>query len=331
MRRFLKKRYILGLIVLLAIGFWWKSRTKTTVEVKTATVQRKDLVSTLVVSGKVDAERKASLTFGSAGKLAFVRAFAGQPVTAGEWLAGLDLGDLQATERAARYNYLAADANAKYIEDTVKNKDSTESFLEKSTRVSAQTTRDKAYDAWLVAQKAVRDATLKSPIAGVVTSSTVSVAGDTVGVTDGMTVVDPASLYFDVAVNEDDITRVYVHQDVTIVLDAFKDVKIPATVSRVGYATKIGDTGATVLPIWVTFSCDSVGQVCSQLKVGLNGDAELKLGEAKGALVLPIEAVKDGEVQMKDGTKKKVTTGLESDFEVQITSGLQEGDVVVVQ
>ena len=191
MKRFLKKRYILLLIAVVALGFGWRNRSKPAAEVKTATVVRKDLVSNLVVSGKIDAERKATLTFGSGGKLAFVTVQAGQEVKAGQWLAGLDLGDLQAAERAAHYNYLAADANAKYVEDNVKNKDSSESFLEKSTRVTAQTTRDKAYDAWLVAQKAVRDAILKSPIAGIVTSSTVSVAGDTVGVTDGMTVVDP--------------------------------------------------------------------------------------------------------------------------------------------
>lgn len=328
-KRFLKKRYLVLLLVLLAVGWWWRSRSTATVEVKTATVKRQDLVSTLVVSGKVDAEKKASMTFPAAGTLAFVSVQNGDEVKRGQALAGLDLGDFQAAERAAWYNYQAADAQAKYVEDTVKNKDTSETFLEKSTRVTAQTTRDKAYDNWLTALRTVREATLYSPIAGRVTATSVTAAGDRVGVTDGVSVVDTSTLYFDIAVNETDISKVFVGQDVHISLDAFDGKTFVGKVKRIGYGTKIGDTGATVLPVWIQFVQGEVKP--EDMKIGLNGDAELKLGEAKQALVLPIEAVRDGEVETRDGKKIKVATGLESDFDVEIKSGLNEGDVVVIK
>ncbi len=197
----------------------------------------------------------------------------------------------------------------------------------KSDRVSAQTTRDKAYDSWLAAKRAVGYATLRSPLDGVVTDVTVTTAGDTVSLTDGVTVVAPETIYFATTVNENDLGKVYVGQSANITVDAYPDEHFSGVISRMGYATEIGDTGATVLPIYINLP----PAAAEKMKLGLNGDASLVLGEAKGVLVLPQEAVVDGKVTLQNGQEKTVKTGIESDLDIQIIEGLNEGDVVLVK
>lgn len=332
MKKFISKKKIALILVLLLLGGWWFLRPKNDqVEVKTAKVERKDLIQELTVSGKIQAEKRATLNFMSAGKLSFVKVTYGDKVKQGDWMAGLNTGDLLSAERSAYYTYLAYDAAAKKVEDDLKGKDGSETFTEKSTRVSAQTTRDKAYDAWLDAQRAVSYAVLKAPFDGVVTDVTVTTVGDNVGVTDGISVVDPSTISFETEVNENDLQRVFVGQEAYVQLDAFGEEKFVGKVKRIGFATKIGDTGATVLPLWIELGCGEAGIDCEKFKIGLNGDATLKLGEAKNTLVLPAEAVRDGKVVLEDKTEVEVQTGLESDFEIEIKSGLTEGQTVVIK
>jgi len=55
------------------------------------------------------------------------------------------------------------------------------------------------------------------------------------------------------------------------------------------------------------------------------------LGRAENTLYLPYEAVIDGEVTLPGGEKKKVETGLETDTDIEIKAGLNEGEKVVVK
>src|SRR3990167_10771011 len=144
MLSFLKKWWFLVLIIGLILAFmgYRQFGPKDTSKLKSYTVKKVDLKDSLSFSGGVDADEKATMVFQTSGKLAFVEVSEGEKVKKGQLLAGLDTGDLKAAERAAYYKYLAADANAKYVEDTVKDHDKDESFLQKNNRVTAQTDRE---------------------------------------------------------------------------------------------------------------------------------------------------------------------------------------------
>ena len=121
MRRFLAKKTItIGVVVFVIVaGWWWRgqqARAKVLQNRWVVTVEKQDVVDSLTVSGKVTARRLAQLNFPVSGKLAFVRVEEGDEVTKGEWLMGLDTGDLKASETKAWYSYLAADANAKELD-----------------------------------------------------------------------------------------------------------------------------------------------------------------------------------------------------------------------
>jgi len=333
MRKFLTRRnVVIGAIVLAVIGIWWwrgrAAKRLAAEQVKVVAVERKDVVETLTVSGKVEAKKKAILNFPVPGKLGFVRVSEGDEVQKGAWLMGEDLGDLQAAQTRAYYAYLAADANAKQVEDEVKGHDSDETYEQKNARVGAQTARDSAYEAWLVTQRGVANSILKAPFAGIVTGLTTEVVGDTVGVTDGATVVDPASLYFEVEIDESDVGKTFTGQEVKLKLDAFEGREFSGSLTEIGFVSRVSSTGATVYPAKVMFEND---EETKRLRLGMNGDAEIIMGKTGAVLTVPVEAVVDGKVEREGGEKINVEMGLASDTDVEIKSGLNEGDKVVIK
>lgn len=321
-----KRLIIFGLITLVAFISWrvWASKNKVKSEIKTATVVRKDVVSQLVASGKIVADRTATLNFPTSGKLGFVNVKTDDNVVAFQTLAGMDVADLDTAISKAWYAYLAADAAAKKAEDDVKGHDADETFTQKNTRVAAQTARDAAYDAWKSAVRSKRNSYLVAPFAGIVTNISVSAAGDTIGVTDGITVVDPTSLRFLAEIDETDIGKIYLGQKVALKLDAFADKEISGDVQHIAFTATTSDSGGTVYGI--NIKPDET--LISSLRVGMNGSATMVLDKAVDVLALPIEAVVDGEVRFSDKIKKKVVTGMASDVDIEIKSGLSEGEKV---
>lgn len=333
MRKFFTKRNIIILVILLiAAGWWWRSKNQAAngSEVKEVAVTRGEVVSSLSVSGEIMADTKAVLNFSMAGRVAYLGVKEGDTVKKYQVLSYLDPGDLETGVTRAYYAYVAADANAKKIEDDMKNKGASESFAEKNIRVAAQTARDTAYDAWLAAQRAVRNAKLVAPFAGRVTSMTFDAVGDTATVTDGITIVDPESMYFSAEVDEQDVGRVMTDQSVKVKLDAFEGQVFEGKIADIGFEARTSSTGATVFPVKVKFG----PEMLSKLRLGMNGDAEIVFEVKENVLKLPFDAVVDGEVTQKsdDGEKKiKVEVGIEGENDVEIKSGLNEGDKVLIK
>ena len=334
MKKWLIKRNVVVLIAVVleaggGINIRIQSKSKARNGGRVVSVERQDVVLSLTVSGEIKAEKQAILNFNATGRLGYIGVKEGDEVIKSQLLASLDLGDLQTAEVKARYSYLAADAYAKKIEDEVKGHDADETFTQKYNRVSAQTARDIAYDAWLAAQRAVRNGKLISPMNGIVSAATVTVMGDTVSITDGVTVVDPASLYFSGEVDESDVGKITMNEVVSVSLDAFPGETFGAVISEVGFVSSLSSSGATVFPIRIKLDKG----ITSKLRIGMNGDADIILDARKNVLSLPVEAVMDGKVTLwgKEAKQTEVKTGLEGDLLVEITSGLNEWEKVVIK
>lgn len=316
------------MLVLVAgfIGWRWQvNKNKAKETIKTVAVVRKDVVAQISASGKIVVDKMATLNFPISGKLAFVNVVAGDKVTAYQTMAGMDVADLDTSVTKAWYSYLAYDAATKLAEDQVKDHASDETFAQKNTRVAAQTARDTAYDAWKLALRAKQNSYLVAPFAGMVTNVTVSSAGDTIGVTDGITVVDPQSLRFRAEIDETDIGKIYVGQDVILKLDAFGGEQMPGKVERIAYNSSISDSGSTVYQIDIKILRD---EDTKRLRLGMNGDVAIVLERVVNVLSLPAETVTGNEVITADGTKKQVVTGVAGDVDIEIKSGLNEGELV---
>lgn len=324
-RALTRRNLIILAVVLGAIGFgFWTFRPKAPAPETTYTVTKGDITEVVLASGEITASRAVSLNFPTTGKLAYVNVKVGDVVDKYESLAGMDTADLDALVTSSYYRYLAADAEAKLIEDQVKDHSTDESFSQKAARVAVQTSRDIAYDTWLAAKRDLADSRLVAPFAGVITQSTVSAPGDRIGAADLISLVDPTSMYFEAEVDETDINKIKVGQLVELSFDAFASTT-SGKVNQIGFVSRLSDSGSNIYPVRISVLVADL----PEFRIGFNGDARISIAQTQNTLKLPLEAVADNEVTLVDGTKKTVETGLVGETEIEIKSGLNEGDIVL--
>jgi macrolide-specific efflux system membrane fusion protein len=338
MMSFVKKRWYLVLIVGLILVFvgYRQFGPRDASKAKSYLVKKVDLTETLSFSGGVDAEEKATMVFQTTGKLSFVKVTEGIIVKKGWLLAGLDTGDLKAAERAAYYKYLAADANAKYVEDTVKDHDKDESFLQKNNRVTAQTDRDTKYDSWLTAQRTLRYATLYSPIDGVIYSVTDNHQGEFITATNlfEVDIVNPATIIFTANADQTDVVKLQPGMVADITLDTYPDKPSKGTVKEIAFTPTAGETG-TVYLVKLTLDTSNPD---FQLRMGMTGDVSFPVRELTGVIAVPqsyVKTIKDERVVFKKvsggSARARVTVGETLNGQTIVISGLNEGETIYDQ
>jgi RND family efflux transporter MFP subunit len=174
---------------------------------------------------------------------------------------------------------------------------------------------------------------IKSPIDGIVSEITAKKGQN---ISPGTTAVSVLSAtHFQVSANlaEIDLAKVKNGMEADVTLDAYSsEVNFPMIVSAISPAESIVE-GVAVYKITLQFV-----KADDRIKSGLTADITIKSDHRDDVLAVPQRAViaKNGGkfVQVKNGettTDKSVTTGLRgSDGSIEIISGLQEGDQVLV-
>lgn len=135
-------------------------------------------------------------------------------------------------------------------------------------------------------------------------------------------------------VDETDIGKINVGQKASIILDAYPDKKIPATVEHIYYES------TTVNNVTI-YNVDILPEsVPDFFRSGMNANVDFVVQERDDALLLPQEAVSSDNGQEyvlvynggeKTLTQRPVTTGLSEGKSVEILSGLTAADTVVVK
>ena len=185
--------------------------------------------------------------------------------------------------------------------------------------------------------------TIVAPMDGVVLSRNVEI-GDAVSsilvlgstATLVMTEGDINQVYVQGKVDEADIAHVYMDQPARIKVESFRDRTFNGKVTKIA---PLGVQKDNVTTFEVRVSIDNPG---GELKANMTANAEILLDEHKGVLTVPENAVmydaqKNASVQVpdskqKDGYRKvPVKVGLSNGSVSEVTSGLKEGDQVVLQ
>lgn len=322
-----KKVIIVGIIgsILLAWKFYtpFKNNKKT----ESIQVKRTDLREVLTLSGQIDADTKAVLRFGTSGKIAWINVRQGDIVKKWQGVAGLETADLKASETKAYFAYLAADANAKQIEDEVKGHDNDETFVQKNKRVTAQTARDVAYDSWNTAKRAVQTASIFSPINGIVYKAPDLTAGTYISSPSQAEyeVVDPNTIHFSATADQSEVVLMTTSSLGTLSLDAFPNNRFSGVVQKIAYTPKSDEVG-TVYEVDFKIS----DQIPPQIRLGMTGDLTLVTREKRQVLTIPSKFIKseNGKKYVMSKSKIYIETGLETDQGVEIVSGLTENQVV---
>jgi HlyD family secretion protein len=207
----------------------------------------------------------------------------------------------------------------------------------------AEANRDQAQAVVARSEEDVRNATIVSPIDGVVLSRDREV-GDAVssiltmgsGATLIMTLGDLSEVYVKGKVDESDIGKVYLGQPARISVESYKDRKF------LGKVTKISPMGVekdnvTTFEVRVSISNES-----GKLRAAMTANAEVILEEHRNVLTIPEGAIiykkdKSTEVEVPDPTvetgkrRVAVVAGISNGSRMEILKGLAEGQQVILQ
>ena len=197
------------------------------------------------------------------------------------------------------------------------------------------------------AQDQLEDYTITSTIDGTVIEKNYDV-GDTLdtstagatGIAYAAVIYDMSALTFDMSINELDINKIQVGQEVEITADALDGQTFTGVVDKVNI-NGTTTNGTTNYPVTVL-----VDGTPEELKPGMNVSARIIVEDAGNVLCVPVEAVSRGRTDQPAGGparlpwtrratsrtppswSREVTLGRNDDTYIEILSGLEEGETV---
>lgn len=185
----------------------------------------------------------------------------------------------------------------------------------------------------------MREATIRSPIDGIVlvrhkevgdgVSSILTAGGNA---TEIMTLGDLSEMFIEARVDEVDLGRLTVGMRARVTVDAFRDRQLHGRVERIAPAGSVDDNGIVTFEARVTLEDPD-----KLLKPDMTADVQLVLDQRADALTLAHRALSHGPdgwsvmiVLGEHAERREVTIGLSDGLITEITSGLAEGDVVLL-
>ena len=345
---------------------------------KLAKVERGDVARSVVATGKIVPLAKVELKSKASGIVQKILVDYGDSVRSGQLLVELDKEVLQAQLREAQANLLAAQAAFERNQVEAEAPDlpflksaaerARKNFAEGVVSASLWDDAEKAYQlavnkqlaaksnvavtraevakAQAVlerAQEDLRNATILSPMDGIVLSRNVEV-GDAVSsilvlgsqATLIVTLGDIDSVYVLGKVDEADIGKVYLGQPARITVEAFPDKKFEGRVTKI---SPLGEEKDNVTTFEVRVSIENP---TGELKANMSANAEIILEEKKKVLLVPESAViydqqRKTFLELPDRSsedgKRKIAArlGISNGIKTELLDGLKEGDQVILQ
>lgn len=328
------KWWIIALVVL-AVGAkfgsdYYTKSSKPAVTGTVVAVERGDIQSLVSATGTISPVNSVDVSSKITGRIVEVKVNENDMVKADQELILLDDDRMQTTVSQARARLANAAANYE------RNK-----RLAAIGAISVQQLDASSMD-YQVAQATYDDAVsqlddtiIKAPIDGLVVGKPIP-AGQTVapGISSPMvllTIADMSKMQISVQVDESDVGRVVNGQKVSFTVDAYPGKTFSGVVSNVSNKATITQN---VVYYPVTVDIDNPEGL---LKPTMTARVSVHVGESKNVLIVPLAAVKQNKgqqyVQVVKNSKPQnvnVQLGLASDDRVEVTSGLQDGDQILL-
>jgi membrane fusion protein, heavy metal efflux system len=312
--------------------------------IRTTTVKRVALASTVLLTGEVVAQpdRTAKLSAATPGRLESVSFNEGSVVKRGDVMATVrvpDVGRLRGAFSAANARAKAARTNAERF-TALKNSGlgADQALVDAEADARAQEAEARALGEQLSALGVNADSgsgflvALRAPLSGVVVQRD-AVIGQPIDAEHVLaTIVDLSEVWFLGRVFEKDLAKLRVGARASVQLNAFPDDHFPGTVDYV--SQQIDPTARTLTARVRVTNADQ------RLRLGLFGRAQIELGELSNVtpqLVVPRDAIVEvGEkpvvfIKAADGdfVRHEVRLGESAMDSVQVLSGVSEGEEVV--
>jgi membrane fusion protein, macrolide-specific efflux system len=329
-------------------------------------VKRGDLAIEVLETGKVQPREKVEIKSKVAGQVAKVYVDAGDRVKKGQLLLQLDPIDYERQVAKTDADVAAAKNALEFSQLTLVRrraglKERGVAQMDVDTAESDVTAKKVAVQQAEVAYSAALDqlhyCRISAPMDGTVTERGIQ-PGEVV--TPGvqatfegralLTVSDLSTLLVKADLNQIDVAKVKLGQKVTVTLDALPDKSYEATITKIAPASvapkssSSGSSSGGSSALVDVFPVEAVLATADRLiKPGMTADVRIHIEKREHVLALPIEAVvkESGKhfvtkvVAVAGGkpqlAKTEVKVGARNDREVEVASGLSDGDKVLIK
>lgn len=357
-RQVLTAGAVLAVIALVAGVVWWNAaQTPPERDTEIVKVARTTETTTVSLTGVLAPQRQANVSFAVPGTVSSIAARVGERVSAGSELAQLDDRDLRNAVALADAQLSTARAQVRTAEESP-GVTAAQLAAGRAAVQAAQASVDQA-------RTRLADASLTSPIDGVVAQVSIEV-GDQVSGASGMApgvdlsglgglsglaeslggageqtsapggahvvVIVPGAWKLDAQVGTADLPSIKPGQD-AVVTPTGTSIAVAAVVDTVGIVASGTAGQAATFPVTLTIT-----QPSDALFSGSDADATVTTGTAEGVLTIPGEAIwldQDASTVRRPDEEGHdvvaVTTGRRFGDRVEILSGLAEGDEVIAR
>jgi multidrug efflux pump subunit AcrA (membrane-fusion protein) len=193
-----------------------------------------------------------------------------------------------------------------------------------------------------VSLKEMEELTLRAPISGLIVYENNWATGRKIAKGDqpwpGMPIIslpDLTAMQAEVSINEMDISKVKIGQEVLIIPDAFPDKSFPGTIRSVSQIGRQKGQGSNIKVFDIVVDLDGTDEV---LKPGITTTTKIIVGKIKNVLSIPIISVFEEQgktwAYVGDGgsfEKREVALGQRNDNFVVVTKGIKTGEKVALR
>lgn len=211
-----------------------------------------------------------------------------------------------------------------------------EELIEPADELDLASARNQVKSAAINVEKAkyeISQATLISPIDGEVVLLNYK-AGDIIDKDNAKImaeIINNDTLFIEVNIEEADINKIEVGQKAYATFDAVEDLELEGEISFISLTSDTSSNGIVTYLVRIMFDNTGDTGICK----GMTAFVNFVTAEAQDVLVVPVNAVKniDGQpsVILQDGTVQNVTTGFTDGENVEIISGLEDGEIILYQ
>lgn len=295
---------------------------------KPYTVSRQDLKETLSLSGKVDAEEKATLRFQTSGRLTWIGVREGDLVKKYQTVATLDQREIKSKLDKYLNTYMKTRWDFEQTKDDYK--DSIISTEIKRILDKSQFDLNNSVIDVEIQNLSIELANLWSPIEGIVTRVEAPFSGVNITPTQAeIDIVNPGTIYFSALADQNDVAVIKENTSGSIVFDSFPDTDVSGKIKSIAFTPKSGETG-TVYEVKVILN-----RISLPLRMGMTGDVEFVTKVKRKALAIPGSYIKSEngkkyvlKLQNNSKIKTYITVGDEWDESTEVKKGLKEGDII---
>jgi len=321
------------------------------IPVSAQTVTKDSISTNIILSGKVYADKEAAVLAKTPGRVVSMAVKVGDVVQKDQVLFSLDKSDMQASYNQAVAGFKMAEANYKVNKDKLDNakvqlerykqlyeagaisKAELEQFELQASDASIMTLEaqfEQARAQYDAAAKSYNDLDVKSPIDGIVTSLGVRVGDMATNAAPVATVVDMDNVYVEVSVSEKVINSIDSSREVQVEIASAFSGSVKGKIDGLSLAAD-ARTGKYTLKI-------NIPNEEHLIKAGMFAKVVLDTATKDDVVVVPADAVvyRSGKyvayvTEDDKVVEREVVTGLDNGQQIEIESGLEAGDILIVK